>query len=166
MPFRQQIINHQGDIFSIQTSEQKQYEGAACVEDQNVYVLDSNQQTVVVPLSQVSSIRNVTLSKSEQFRLTEEGDISFCVQLTNTVIDTNFENSELSVELRLQNTLNLECNCELIYAQRAYHAEDNIVTDAGFLSRFNELGTKTMTHEKVNGVQLDLINPSNREGLL
>ena len=60
------------------------------MEDQNVYVLDSNQQTVVVPLSQVLSIRNVTLSKSEQFRLTEEGDISFCVQLTNTVIDTNF----------------------------------------------------------------------------
>ena len=70
------------------------------------------------------------------------------------------------MELRLQNTLNLECNCELIYAQRAYHAEDNIVTDAGFLSRFNEFGAKTMTHEKINGVQLDLINPSNREGLL
>lgn len=65
MPFKQQILNHEGDIFLIQTNEQKEYEGTACVEDQNVYVLDSNQQTVVVPLSQVQSIRNVTLSKSE-----------------------------------------------------------------------------------------------------
>lgn len=115
MPFKQQILNHEGDVFRIWTSEQKQYEGTACVEDQNVYVLDSNQQTVVVPLDQVQSIRNVTLSKSEQFRLTEEGDIRFCVQLVNATIDTKLENIELSVEVRLQNTFNLECNCDLIY---------------------------------------------------
>lgn len=51
----------------------------------------------------------------------------------NTAIDTKLENSELSVELRLQNTFNLECNCDLIYAQRSYYPENNVVTDAGFL---------------------------------
>lgn len=101
MPFKQQIQNHEGDVFRIWTSDEKQYEGTACVEDQNVYVLDSDQQTVVVPLSQVRSIRNVTLSKSEQFRLTEDGEIRFCVQLANAAIDTKLENGELSVEVRL-----------------------------------------------------------------
>ena len=76
------------------------------------------------------------------------------------------ENGELSVEVRLQNTFNLECNCDLIYAQRSYYTENNIVTDAGFLSCFNSLDEKSLTRENVDGVQLELINPANRDGLL